>query len=169
MNHSEKRKRTGAAVGLALILGAFATAGHAGEITGNGKSLKNDDGSLNGRSACAFSGQNDTYSGDPTVPDEDGFTRTQNWGQLSKAAKEFLTAIGFNPGNACNPNRSGGEPNTQHKSQIGRTSQPFKEESIAQSCISVGTVKRIERVGSDWTPFAKGIDASQRASRYLLF
>ena len=111
MNHSQTaRKRSGAALGLALILSALATAGHAGEITGNGKSLKNEDGTLNGKSACAFSGQNDTFTGDPTEPDEDGFTRTQNWGQLPKAVKDFLKSIGFNPGVACNPTRSGGEP-----------------------------------------------------------
>ena len=111
MNHSEnRRKRSGASIGLALILSALATAGHAGEITGNGKSLKDDEGNLNGKSVCAFSGLNDTFTGDPTEPDEDGFTRTQNWGQLSKAVKEFLTMIGVNPGNSCNPTKSGGEP-----------------------------------------------------------
>lgn len=111
MNHSRNAiKRSGAAVGLALVLSALATTGHAGEITGNGKSLKDADGNLNGKSACAFSGLNDTFSGDPTVPDEDGFTRTQNWGQLPKAVKDFLKSIGFNPGVACNPTRSGGEP-----------------------------------------------------------
>lgn len=111
MNHSKiARKRAGAAIGLALILSALATAGHAGEITGNGKSLKNEDGNLNGNSSCAFSGLNDTFTGDPTEPDEDGFTRTQNWGQLSKAVKDFLKSVGFNPGIACNPTRSDGEP-----------------------------------------------------------
>lgn len=79
----------------------------AGEITGNGKSLKNPDGTLNGKSICAFSGQNDTYSGDPSVPDHDGFFRTQNWGQIPKAIKDFLTSIGMNPGNACRGNVSG--------------------------------------------------------------
>ncbi len=111
MNHSKNTtNRPGAAIGLALILSALATAGYAGEITGNGKSLKDEDGDLNGKSICAFSGLNDTFTGDPTEPDEDGFTRTQNWGQLPKAVKEFLTSIGVNPGNACNPTRSGGEP-----------------------------------------------------------
>lgn len=90
-----------------LILGGSgANTVFAGEITGNGKSLKNEDGTLNGRSECAFSGRNDTYSGDPDVPDEDGFFRTQSWGQIDKVGKEFLTSIGVNPGNACNPTRS---------------------------------------------------------------
>jgi hypothetical protein len=81
----------------------------AGEITGNGKSLKNEDGTLNGRSACAFSGQNDTFSGDPEVPDEDGFFRTQNWGQVGKEGRAFLTSEGSNPGKACNPTIGGAE------------------------------------------------------------
>jgi len=82
----------------------------AGEITGNGKSLKNDDGTLNGKSACAFSGLNDSYSGDPTIPDEDGFFRTQAWGQLPSDIRAFLTSIGMDPGVACNPNTGGSEP-----------------------------------------------------------
>jgi hypothetical protein len=56
----------------------------------------------NANSICGFSGLNDTYSGDPDVPDVDGFTRTQSWGQVDKEGKEFLTSIGENPGEACN-------------------------------------------------------------------
>jgi hypothetical protein len=80
-----------------------ASSAFAGEVTGNGKSLKNADGTLNGRSACAFSGLNDTYSGDPGVPDEDGFFRTQSWGQLPKALRDILRQLGMHPGGACNP------------------------------------------------------------------
>lgn len=105
---SVKKTLAAAAIFAAVLGGVGTNAAFAGEITGNGKSLKNPDGSLSGRSICAFSGQNDTYSGDPTVPDEDGFTRTQSWGQVSKEDKVFLTSIGLNPGNSCNPNR--GEP-----------------------------------------------------------
>ena len=100
-------KRPVTAIWFAVILSALATTGYAGEITGNDKSLKNDDGTLNGRSECAFSGLNDTYTGDPTEPDEDGFFRTQNWGQLTAAVRAFLTSIGVSPGNSCNPTRSG--------------------------------------------------------------
>ena len=89
-----------------LMVVVTAGAAFAGEITGNGKSLKNEDGTLNGRSECAFSGQNDTYSGDPTVPDEDGFFRTQNWGQVGSEGRAFITSMGFNPGIACNPSKS---------------------------------------------------------------
>lgn len=98
---SAVKARTGFVTAWLLCLLAGTALG--GEVTGNGKSLKNDDGSLNGNSECAFSGLNDTYSGDPDVPDADGFFRTQNWGQLSKAVRAFLTSIGRNPGNACNP------------------------------------------------------------------
>ena len=78
----------------------------AGEVTGNGKSLKNPDGTLNGKSECAFSGLNDTYTGDPDVPDADGFTRTQNWGQVGREGRLFLTSIGVNPAHACRPARA---------------------------------------------------------------
>jgi len=88
----------------ACVLTMGANIALAGEITGNGKSLKNGDGTLNGRSECAFSGLNDTYSGDREVADADGFFRTQSWGQLSWATRAFLTSIGISPGKACNQN-----------------------------------------------------------------
>jgi len=109
-SRSAKKTRLGLVACAAWILCVCANATLAGEITGNGKSLKNPDGTLNGKSICAFSGRNDTYSGDPTIPDEDGFFRTQSWGQLAKAVREFLTSIGSNPGKACNPTKAGGEP-----------------------------------------------------------
>lgn len=91
-----------------IAVGLLGTGGaYAGEVTGNGKSLKNDDDTLNGASVCAFSGLNDTYSGDPDVPDEDGFTRTQNWGQLDSETKAFLTSIGLHPGDSCKPGGGG--------------------------------------------------------------
>lgn len=82
-------------------------AANAGEVTGNGKDLKDSDGHLKGASICAFSGLNDTYSGDPEVPDEEGFTRTQNWGQLSPEMKALFTSFGFHPGQACKPGAGG--------------------------------------------------------------
>lgn len=88
----------------ALALTALGTtAAYAGEITGHGDSLKQPDGTLHGASICAFSGLNDAYSGDPTVPDADGFYRTQNWGQIPHDGKVFLTSIGVNPGKSCKP------------------------------------------------------------------
>ena len=87
----------------ATILCLTAGAAFAGEITGNGKSLKNEDGTLNGRSACAFSGRQDN-------PEEDeGLFRNvlvQSWGQLFKDLK----AVFPHPGQACNPTKSQGEP-----------------------------------------------------------
>jgi hypothetical protein len=107
-------RRTGARRALAaaaISMAAFVTIGggtaFAGEITGNGKSLKTEDGTLHGRSECAFSGQNDTYSGDPSVPDEDGFTRTQSWGQLPKDVRDVIGEFGAHPGSACNPSGGG--------------------------------------------------------------
>ena len=80
-----------------------ASAALAGEITGNGKSLKNPDGTLNGRSACAFSGRQDNFEAD------EGFFRhmlTQSWGQVFKDIRAVLPG----PGVSCNPTRSTGEP-----------------------------------------------------------
>lgn len=54
--------RSGSAALLAFAI-AFAGPAAAGEITGNGTSLKNPDGTLNGNSLCAFSGRNDTPNG----------------------------------------------------------------------------------------------------------
>ena len=80
----------------------------AGEVTGNGR-LKD----VNGRSFCAFSGQEDLqWFTDDTdqvrldnpVKGEPG--HAQNWGQIDKATRAFLTSIGQNPGLSCNPNRS---------------------------------------------------------------
>jgi hypothetical protein len=102
-SRSAKKIRLSFVLYASLTLSIGASAALAGEITGNGKSLKNSDGTLNGRSICAFSGLNDSYSGDPTIPDEDGFFRTQAWGQLPKEIRDFLISIGEDPGEACNP------------------------------------------------------------------
>lgn len=80
------------------ILGLSASAVAGGEVTGTGESLK----PLHANSECAFSGLNDTYSGDPNVPDADGFFRTQNWGQIPKTSRDFLTSIGVRPSTFCN-------------------------------------------------------------------
>jgi hypothetical protein len=100
---SVRKTLAGIAVCAVALGGVGVTAAFAGEVTGNGKSLKNEDGSLHGASICAFSGQNDTYSGDPAVPDEDGFFRTQNWGQIPKADRDFLTSIEVSPRFSCKP------------------------------------------------------------------
>ena len=95
------------AMAIAMVVFSAGTA-LAGEITGTGESLKQDDGTLHGESACAWSGLNDEWDGDPDEPGIDGFYRTQSWGQIPKAFRDFLSGIGFHPGDACNPNV--GEP-----------------------------------------------------------
>lgn len=98
-----KKRFAGVAVASLLAVGMAAGPASAGEITGNGKDTPIRDGRA--ASICAFSGLNDTYTGDPDVPDEEGFTKTQSWGQLSKEAKGFLRSEGLSPGDACNPSK----------------------------------------------------------------
>ena len=93
---------------VAALLAFSAGSALAGEVTGNGK-LK----TVQGHSFCAFSGQEDlqwfTDDGD-TVRLENPVKgvpgHSQNWGQNSKEQRAFLTSIGFNPGIACNPNKT---------------------------------------------------------------
>lgn len=95
----------------ALVLSLSAGAAFAGEITGNGKSLKIDGGGkwgtgLHSRSLCAFSGQEDDQFGPGGSKGVPG--HAQSWGQIPKADRDFITTLGFHPGMACNPNI--GEP-----------------------------------------------------------
>jgi hypothetical protein len=97
-----KTTRLSVAACAASLVCLAASAAVAGEITGNGKSLKNPDGTLNGKSACAFSGRQDDFAAD------EGFFRhmlTQNWGQVFKDIRDVLPG----PGVSCNPTRSAGE------------------------------------------------------------
>jgi hypothetical protein len=77
------------------LLGIGASAVAAGELTGNGTSLK----PLHANSECAYSGLDDA--------DNDGFTHTQNWGQLGTGGREFLTSIGVTPATMCNGHLNG--------------------------------------------------------------
>ena len=104
-NKSVKKIRLSFILCASCILSMGANAAFAGEITGNGTSLKNDDGTLNGKSLCAFSGRED----DPESGEFKG-TIAQSWGQLAKGIRDFLTSSGSDPGKACNPTSSGGEP-----------------------------------------------------------
>ncbi|MDH3615228.1 MAG: hypothetical protein OEQ90_02030 [Gammaproteobacteria bacterium] len=104
MNKDSVKKTRLSLIACAASIALFgSSAAFAGEITGNGKVL-----TVNGKSMCAFSGQQD----DPV--EDAGFfkgDRVQNWGQIPKAFRDFLTSVGSNPGNACNPRKSsGGEP-----------------------------------------------------------
>ena len=97
-NRYSKKTRLSIVLGVAWILVMGASAAFAGEITGNGKSLKNDDGTLNGKSECAYSGRED-MPGDPVFK---GLI-AQSWGQVTAEWKAILTSIGLHPGKACNP------------------------------------------------------------------
>jgi len=117
------RRKIAAAVCVLGVAGVSAGSALAGEITGNGKPLwtstfvvNGEVGhTLHGQSACAFSGQEDLQ-----FVDEDGMPlaeatkgvpgHAQSWGQIPKAGRDFLTSIGANPGNSCNPTKSSGEP-----------------------------------------------------------
>jgi hypothetical protein len=80
------------------MLAISATGASAGEITGNGKDTPIRSGVAS--SACAFSGLNDFEP--PEDPDFTG--RTQNWGQIPKAERDFLRSIGVSPGTLCKGN-----------------------------------------------------------------
>lgn len=101
MTNNSLKKSAGAVVCAVCLLGGAA---FAGEITGNGKSLKNEDGTLNGRSVCAFSGRED----DPNDPESlfRGII-AQSWGQIPKWIRDTLPDF-LHPGVACNPKKSGG-------------------------------------------------------------
>jgi hypothetical protein len=100
-----------AAAASALILSLGASAVVAGEVTGNGKSLKVDGGGkwgtgLHGRSECAYSGQEDDQFLEGGSRGDPG--HAQSWGQIPKDFRDFLATVGAHPGDACNPN--GGPP-----------------------------------------------------------
>jgi hypothetical protein len=87
------------------VMGLGAGSALAGEITGNGKWIAgSEEAPLHGKSACAYSGQNDNFVLGNEVPDEDGFTRTQSWGQVVRNAGP-LRGAAF----GCNPNRAEAE------------------------------------------------------------
>jgi hypothetical protein len=98
-----KITRLGLTVCATSILCLAMNAALAGEITGNGKSLKNPDGTLNGKSVCAFSGRED----DPADPLFRGDI-AQAWGQILKVIRDTFPAF-LHPGVSCNPQRSEGE------------------------------------------------------------
>ena len=94
------------AVFVAVALAAVGVgSASAGEITGSGKWIAGSESApLKGKSDCAYSGLNDnSVLGNP-LPDADGFTRTQSWGQVVRNAGP----LGGVPGTACNPTKSAG-------------------------------------------------------------
>jgi hypothetical protein len=73
----------------------------AGEITGNGKWIAGSpDAPLNGKSECAYSGQQD----DPGEPPFRSLI-AQSWGLIPKTIRDVITAMGGSPGTACNPTK----------------------------------------------------------------
>jgi len=91
------RKLIAAALVVAAGVGVGGNA-FAGEVGGsaNGNGPK---GPANANSICVFSGLEDG-SEDPTGPSGPG--TAQNWGQIPREFRAFLTSIGENPGIACN-------------------------------------------------------------------
>jgi hypothetical protein len=93
------------------VFGVVALAGFgggtalAGEINGHGNWIAGSETApLNGASDCAYSGLNDNYVLGNPLPDSDGFTRTQSFGQVVRQTGP----IGGVPGTACNPTKSAG-------------------------------------------------------------
>jgi len=106
MPHTRHLARLALATGAAaLALGMATSAVFAGEITGNG-TLKD----VNGRSFCAFSGQEDLqwFTDDTDTvrlenPQKGVPGHAQSWGQIPKAGRDAIGPLGFHPGRACNP------------------------------------------------------------------
>jgi hypothetical protein len=100
------------------VVALSAGSAFAGEITGNGKPLwtsTDADGNhtLHGRSACAFSGQEDLQfldeEGTPLEEPQKGVPgHAQSWGQIPKVVRDSFPAE-MHPGIACNPTKSVGE------------------------------------------------------------
>ena len=87
------------------VTGLGAASAFAGEVTGNGRYIAGSNAApLNGKSECAYSGLNDNYVFGNPLPDADGFTRTQSWGQVVRNAGP----LGGVPGTACNPTKATG-------------------------------------------------------------
>ena len=102
-------KKTLVAAVVSAIVAAFAAgAAFAGEATGNfGTTGKQTpigaapENAPHAHSICSFSGPNP----ERFLPETNsGFQpgRTQSWGQIPKADRDFLTTIGFAPGDSCN-------------------------------------------------------------------
>ena len=88
------------------VVGVGAGSAFAGEITGNGKWIAGSpDAPLNGKSACAYSGQQD----DPGEPPFRSLI-AQSWGLMPKVVRDIITAMGGSPGTACNPTKAPPEP-----------------------------------------------------------
>ena len=108
MSHGLKTRLALALGAATLVASLSAGAVLAGEITGNG-TLKE----VKGRSACAFSGQEDLqwfFDDENTMPKPEATKgvpgHAQSWGQIPQQIRAILTAEGHHPGQACNPNHA---------------------------------------------------------------
>jgi hypothetical protein len=85
------------------LTGVAASGAMAGEVNPpHGYIAGSDTASLNANSDCAYSGLNDNYVFGNPLPDSDGFTRTQSYGQgvrIGLKGEPFFPS----PGVACNP------------------------------------------------------------------
>jgi len=93
-------------VGHALVLSAVLVLGvnhaFAGEVNGKGEPIP---GGSKGKSECSYSGLQDDAAAD------EGFfrgDRVQSWGQIPVGMRQILAALGFRPGDACNPKKADG-------------------------------------------------------------
>ena len=94
------KSKVGHILALSAILAWGANTAVAGEINGKGKVVP---GGANGKSECSYSGLQD----DPAA--DEGFfrgDRVQSWGQMPLWLREMLSAVGFHPGDACNPKKA---------------------------------------------------------------
>jgi hypothetical protein len=101
---STKSRLTIATGTAALLLVLSAAAAVAGEVKGPPGGVLPDtpigaapDTDPHASSICSFSGLGDGE-------DEPGRTaaHVQNWGQIPKADRDFMSTIGFHPGDSCN-------------------------------------------------------------------
>jgi hypothetical protein len=94
-------RRLGAGLSVAaLLLTLTAGAAMAGEVTGSGKKIDQNQ----GKSWCSFSGLNDKLPGEGNTT-----TKAQSYGQDVKLGEADPHVA--NPGVACNPNRTFLPPN----------------------------------------------------------
>jgi hypothetical protein len=91
-------KRAFVVVGCAAIMAIGATAALAGEVTGSGANIDQNQ----GKSWCSFSGLNDDPLG--LDPDNGPGGTSQSYGQEVRLG--FASPHELTPGIACNPNRT---------------------------------------------------------------
>lgn len=106
------RRALSVAATACIVFAMTAGVAHAGEVTGNGRSLKVENSKwgtgLHARSSCAFSGQEDAQYFEEDGTPKHHITRgdpghAQSWGRIPKSVRDQLATQGLHPGTACNP------------------------------------------------------------------